>query len=45
MYNFPMINPTQFEGHGDGPGVSSQQDVADLNKALTAGFEIGRAHV
>jgi len=38
MYNFPMINPTQFEGHGDGPGVSSQQDVADLNKALTAGF-------
>jgi len=35
---FPTIDPKQFEGYGDGPGISSQQAVADLNKALTAGF-------
>ena len=35
---FPVIDPKQFEGHGDGPGVSGQQAVADINKALTAGF-------
>jgi len=39
MSNFyPVIDPKQFEGYGDGFGVSSQQAVADLNKALTAGF-------
>lgn len=35
---FPMIDPKQFEGHGDGFGISSQQEVADMNKALSAGY-------
>lgn len=36
----PTIDPKQFEGHGDGFGTSSSQTVADLNKALTAGYAV-----
>jgi len=35
---YPVVDPKQFEGHGDGFGVSSQEDVAQLNKALSAGY-------
>lgn len=35
---YPVIDPKSFEGHGDGFGVSSPQEVAELNKALTAGY-------
>jgi len=34
---YPVIDPKNFEGHGDGFGVSSPQEVAELNKALEAG--------
>jgi len=34
----PVIDPKQFESQGDGFGTSSAQTVADLNKALTAGY-------
>lgn len=34
----PIIDPSQFEGHGHGFGASSVQAVQDLNKALTAGY-------
>jgi hypothetical protein len=36
----PVIDAKQFEGHGDGFGTSSSQTVADLNKALTAGYAV-----
>jgi hypothetical protein len=35
------IDPKQFESHGEGFGTSSAQTVADLNKALTAGYADG----
>lgn len=41
--NFPVIDPKHFEGQGDGFGVSSQQQVADLNKALSAGYATDHA--
>ncbi|NBV51363.1 hypothetical protein EBR78_09140 [bacterium] len=34
----PTLDPKQFEGHGDGFGVSDQATVAELNKALSAGY-------
>lgn len=33
----PVIDPKQFEDHGQGFGQTSAQTVLDLNKALTAG--------
>lgn len=38
MNFYPTIDPKQFEGHGDGFGLSQAQEVANLNKALTAGY-------
>lgn len=38
MNFYPTVDPRQFEGHGDGFGVSQAQEVANLNKALTAGY-------
>ena len=35
---YPVIDPKQFEDHGQGFGQSSAQTVQDLNKALTAGY-------
>lgn len=35
---YPMLDPKQFEQHGEGFGISDAQTVADLNKALTAGY-------
>lgn len=35
---YPLLNPKQFEQHGEGFGVSDAQTVNDLNKALMAGF-------
>lgn len=37
---YPALDPKQFEGHGDGFGVSDAQTVSDLNKALTAGVAV-----
>ena len=34
---YPMLDPKQFESHGDGFGITDAQTVADLNKALSAG--------
>lgn len=36
----PMIDPKQFESHGDGFGATDASTVADLNKALTAGYAV-----
>lgn len=36
--NYPIVDSKQFEGLGDGFGMHSAQNVAELNKALTAGF-------
>lgn len=38
---YPMLDPKQFEQHGDGFGITDAQTVADLNKALSAGFADG----
>ena len=35
---YPVINTKDFEGHGDGFGESSQQQLNDINKALSAGY-------
>jgi hypothetical protein len=35
---FPTLDTKQFEQHGEGFGVSDAKTVADLNKALTAGY-------
>jgi hypothetical protein len=40
---YPMLDPKQFEQHGEGFGVSDSQTVADLNKALTAGYAVDPA--
>lgn len=37
---YPMIDTKSFEGHGEGFGTSSAQQVQDLNKALTAGYAV-----
>ena len=37
---FPNIDVKQFESAGEGFGVSDSQTVADLNKALTAGYAV-----
>lgn len=37
---FPMVDVKQFEQHGEGFGVSDSSTVADLNKALTAGYAV-----
>jgi len=34
---YPVIDPKSFEGQGDGFGISSPQELAELNKALEAG--------
>lgn len=36
--NFPIIDSKQFEGLGDGFGMNTAQEVAELNKALSAGY-------
>ena len=38
---YPMLDPKQFEQHGDGFGITDSQTVADLNKALSAGHADG----
>jgi len=35
---YPVIDPKQFEGHGDGFGLSDPQQVMEINKALQAGY-------
>lgn len=35
---YPIIDTKQFENHQDGFGISDQSTVADLNKALQAGY-------
>jgi hypothetical protein len=35
---FPTLDPKQFENHGEGFGISDASTVADLNKALSAGY-------
>jgi len=35
---FPIIDTKQFENQTDGFGISDQQTVADINKALQAGY-------
>ena len=35
---YPMIDTKSFESHGEGFGQSSAAELADLNKALTAGY-------
>jgi hypothetical protein len=35
-----MVDVKQFEQHGEGFGVSDASTVADLNKALTAGYAV-----
>lgn len=37
---YPLIDPKQFEGHGDGFGASDAATVAELNKALTTGYAV-----
>ena len=37
---FPNLDVKQFEQHGEGFGLSDAQTVADLNKALTAGYAV-----
>ena len=37
---FPTIDQKQFEGHGDGFGVSDSATVGELNKALSAGYAV-----
>lgn len=37
---FPGVDVKQFEQHGEGFGVSDSSTVADLNKALTAGYAV-----
>jgi hypothetical protein len=37
---YPMLDVKQFEQHGEGFGLSDAQTVADLNKALTAGYAV-----
>lgn len=40
---YPVIDPKNFEGHGDGFGVSNPQELAELNKALEAGVQTSAA--
>lgn len=35
---WPMIDPKQFESHGDGFGATNAETLGDLNKALSAGY-------
>lgn len=35
---YPLLDTKHFEQHGEGFGTSDQSTVADLNKALTAGY-------
>jgi hypothetical protein len=35
---YPVIDPRQFENHGDGFGISDPKTVQELNKALEAGY-------
>lgn len=35
---FPNVDVKQFEGHGHGFGESSQAQVSEINKALSAGY-------
>jgi len=35
---YPVIDRGMYEGHGDGFGESSQAEVNELNKALSAGY-------
>lgn len=35
---YPVVNTQDFESHGDGFGQSSQEQLTDLNKALSAGY-------
>ena len=37
----PILDPKQFEGRADGFGESDQATVAELNKALSAGYADG----
>lgn len=40
---YPIIDPKQFEGLGDGFGVHPAEQVAELNKALSAGVAVDPA--
>jgi len=40
---FPVIERTNFEGHGDGFGESSQTQLNEINKALSAGYAVDPA--
>lgn len=35
---YPVLDPRQFENHGDGFGTSDAATVTDLNKAMSAGY-------
>lgn len=37
---FPVVDTKSFEQHGDGFGTSDAATVADLNKAMTAGYAV-----
>jgi hypothetical protein len=41
--SYPIIDPKQFEGLGDGFGVHPAEQVAELNKALSAGVAVDPA--
>jgi hypothetical protein len=40
---YPVIDPKQFESHGQGFGTSDAQTVAELNKAMSAGYGVDPA--